>query len=131
MRLNASSRALHRTEHKLATMMIFKVAMFVFCNSFHSLYFTLWSLGVYKGRENLSDTIWEISHLLMTLNCSILLLTMGIFSKKYREMIFSLSCRRKTKKIYGNHLKIAERCIISRSPNINLKRIPLSDRSFE
>ena len=130
MRSNASSRALHRTEHKLATMMIFKVAMFVFCNSFHSLYFTLWSLGVYSGRENLSGTIWEISHLLMTLNCSILLLTMGIFSKKYREMIFSLSCRRKTK-IYGNHLKIAERCIISRSPNINLKRIPLSDRSFE
>ena len=131
MRSNASSRALHRTEHRLATMMVFKVAMFVFCNSFHSLYFTLWSLGVYKGRENLSDTIWEVSHLLMTLNCSILLLTMGIFSKKYRKMIFSLSCRTKTKKIYGNHLNIAEKCIISRSPNINLKRIPLSDRSFE
>ena len=131
MRSNASSRALHRTEHKLATMMIFKVAMFVFCNSFHSLYFTLWSLGVYLGRENLSDTIWEISHLLMTLNCSLLLLTMGIFSKKYRKMIFSLSCRTKTEKIYGNHLNIAEKCIISRSPKFNLKRIPFSDRSFE
>ena len=130
MRLDACSRALHKTEHKMAAMMIFKVCLFVIFNSFHSLHFTLWSLGVYGKGGNLSNTIWQTSHLVMTLNCSILLITMGIFSKKYREMIFSLSCSQ-TKKVDGNRLAISEKCIISRSPMIRLKKIPLTDRSFE
>ena len=130
MRLDACSRALHKTEHKLAAMMIFKVCLFVICNSFHSLHFTLWSLGVYGEWRNLSNTNWQTSHLLLTLNSSILLITMGIFSKKYREMIFSLSCSQ-TKKVFGNRLKISEKCIISRSPMITLKKIPFTDRSFE
>ena len=130
VRLDACSRALHKTEHKMAAMMIFKVCLFVIFNSFHSLHFTLWSLGVYGEGGNLSNTIWQMSHLLMTLNCSILLVTMGLFSKKYREMIFSLSCSQ-TKKVVGNQLAISEKCIISRSPMIRLKKIPLTDRSFE
>ena len=130
MRLDACSRALHKIEHKMAAMMIFKVCLFVIFNSFHSLHFTLWSLGVYGEGGNLSNTIWQTSHLLMTLNCSILLITMGIFSKKYREMIFSLSCSQ-TKNVDGNRLAISEKCIISRSPMIRLKKFPLTDRSFE
>ena len=130
MRLDACSHALHKTEHKMAAMMIFKVCLFVIFNSFHSLHFTLWSLGVYGKGGNLSKTIWQTSHLLMTLNCSILLVTIGLFSKKYREMIFSLSCSQ-TKKVDGNRLAISEKCIISRSPMIRLKKIPLMDRSFE
>ena len=130
MRLDACSPALHKTEHKMAAMMIFKVCLFVIFNSFHSLHFTLWSLGVYGKGGNLSNTIWQTSHLLMTLNCSILLITMGIFSKKYREMIFSLSCSQ-TKKVYGNRLAISENCIVSRSPMIRLKKIQLTDRCFE
>ena len=127
MRLNACSRALHKTEHKMAAMMIFKVCLFVICNSFHSLHFTLWSLGVYGEWRNLSNTNWQTSHLLMTLNCSILLITMGIFSKQYREMIFSLSCSQT--KVVGNSLTISEKCIISRSPMIRLKNIPFPDQS--
>ena len=112
----------------MAAMMIFKVCLFVICNSFHSLHFTFWSLGVYGEWKNLSNTNWQISHLLLTFNSSILLITMGIFSKKYREMIFSLSCSQ-TKKVVGNGLKMSEKCIISRSP-MNSNRSPMnSNRS--
>ena len=97
--------------------MIFKVCLFVICNSFHSLHFTFWSLGVYGEWKNLSNTNWQTSHLLQTFNSSILLITMGIFSKKYREMIFSLHCSQ-TKKVDGNRLAISEKCIISRSPPV-------------
>jgi hypothetical protein len=128
--INRFSPALHKTEHKMAAMMIFKVCLFVICNSFHSLHFTFWSLGVYGEWKNLSYTNWQTSHLLLTLNSSILLITMALFSKKYREMIFSLSCSQ-TKKVVGNRLKLSEKCIISRSPMIRLKKIPLTDRSFE
>ena len=124
MRLDACSRALHKTEHKMAAMMIFKVCLFVICNSFHSLHFTFWSLGVYGEWKNLSNTNWQTSHLLLTLNSSILLITMGIFSKKYRKMIFSLSCSQ-TKKVVGNGLKMSEKCIISRSP-MNSNRSPMN-----
>ena len=109
--------------------MIFKVCLFVICNSFHSLHFTFWSLGVYGEWKNLSNTNWQTSHLLLTFNSSILLITMGIFSKKYREMIFSLSCSQ-TKKVFGNGLKLSEKCIISRSPkNSDLQCVPIFVRT--
>ena len=102
IRLDASSVVLHKAEQRMVAMMIFKVSMFIICNSFHSLHFTLWSLKVYEGKKALSDTIWQTSHVLMTLNCSILLVTMSIFSKRYREMILDLSCTTQKKKIDGS-----------------------------
>jgi len=120
IRKNASSATLHKREQRMAVMMIFQVSMFMICNSVHKVHLILWSLDVYdKEKDNSADIVWHTSHVLMTLDCSILLVSMSVFSKKYRKMILSLSCSQKKR---TDGILVDKSFIISGTPNISQNR---------
>ena len=68
--LNSSveSKKLEHSEFKMAAMMVCTVMVFVVCNSFHTIYFIMYSQEIVKGET--ANTLWRMSHILMTFNCS-------------------------------------------------------------
>ena len=63
-------------------MMVCTVTVFVVANSFHCIYFLLWTHDFYS--EETAKLIWITSHLIMVVNCSVIVVIYSIFSSKFR-----------------------------------------------
>ena len=77
-------------ENKMTAMMVTTVIIFVICNSFQSLYFVLWSQGVFEKEKELANKLWSTTHFLMTLNCSTVFTINIIFCEQFRMIFLDL-----------------------------------------
>ena len=77
-----NSDSLKRSERKMVGMMVCTVTVFVVANSFHCIYFLLWTHDFYS--EETAKLIWITSHLIMVVNCSVIVVIYSIFSSKFR-----------------------------------------------
>ena len=104
--LNSSviSKKLEHSEFKMAAMMVCTVTVFVVCNSFHTIYFIMWSQRIVKGET--ANTLWRMSHNLMTFNCSVIIIIYSIFSKQFRNMFAEQFCGKKNPDVFASNVRL-------------------------
>ena len=105
-KLNSSveSKTLEHSEFKMAAMMVCKVMVFVVCNSFHTIYFIMYSQKIVEGET--AKTLWRMSHILMTFNCSVIITIYSIFSKQFRNLFAEQFCGKKNPDGFASNVRL-------------------------
>ena len=79
---HGKSQNLKKTERNMIAMMVCTVTVFVVSNSFHCIYFLLWSHKFYS--DETADLIRITKNLVLVVNSSVIVVIYGIFSNKFR-----------------------------------------------
>ena len=98
------SKKLEHKEFKMAAMMVCTVMVFVICNSFHTIY--LESIYVESKNCERRNSKNFMEDVLMTFNCSIIIIIYSIFSKQFRNMFAEQFCGKKNPDVFASNVRL-------------------------
>ena len=79
---HGTSQTIKRAERNMVGMMVCAVTVFVVANSFHCIYFLLWTHKFYS--DETANLIWITKNLVLVVNSSVMVVIYSIFSSQFR-----------------------------------------------
>ena len=79
---NGTSQTIKKAERNMIGMMVCTVTVFVVANSFHCIYFLLWTHEFYS--KETANLIWITKNLVLVVNSSVIVVIYSLFCKTFR-----------------------------------------------